>query len=82
MSFGGRGSLGRFICGWLLGLMEYIFRDTYIRRSFMNQTIDTAILERFQLASERIVEIPEEKMLPEGLFSYFKEVSDYLGGVS
>ena len=48
----------------------------------MNQTIDTAILERFQLASERIVEIPEEKMLPEGLFSYFKEVSDYLGGVS
>ena len=48
----------------------------------MTLTLDEAILERFDLASERLLEIPEEHSLPEGLFLYFKEVADYLGGVS
>ena len=48
----------------------------------MTLTFDEAILERFDLASERLLEIPEEHSLPEGLFLYFKEVADYLGGVS
>ncbi len=48
----------------------------------MTLEMDESVLERFDLAAERLLEIPEEGSLPEGLFSYFKEVADYLGGVA